>query len=248
LPKDELLTRFKPLADYIAHSIGRPVEVRVGRDYEEHINSIGTDDVDIAYMGPVPYVKLVASYGKKPLLARQIIDGQPYLKGEIIVRQDSTLQSLSSLKGKRFLFTDPSSTMGSLLPQYMLLKAGVPLTKLSSYKFLEGHDNVALGVLAGDYDAGAVKEETFQKYAPRGLRSLAHLPMVYDHLFVTSAKLPEDLIETLRNLFLKLNNSPEGKAIMTSIHPKMTGLVIPKDSEFDNLRIMLGAKGLKKIP
>ena len=210
LSKDEIISRFKPLADYIARAAGRPVQLRVGRDYEEHIDAIGTDSVDIAYMGPAEYVKLVAKYGKKPLLVRQEIDGQKLLKGEIIVRQDSPLQSLSELKGKRFIFADVNSTMGSVIPQKMLIQAGVPLTSLASYKFVEGHDNVALAVLAGDYDAGAIKEETFQKYAPRGLRALAHSPSVYDHVFVTSTRLPAELVGILRSSLLKLNGSPEG--------------------------------------
>ena len=244
LPKDEIISRFKPLADYISRSIGRPVEVRVGRDYEEHIDAIGADSVDIAYMGPVPYVKLVAKYGKKPLLVRQVIDDQPFLKGEIIVRQDSSLQSLSELKGRRFIFADSDSTMGSVLPQKMLAQAGVPLTSLASYTFVEGHDNVAMAVLAGDYDAGAVKEETFQKYEPRGLRALAHVPSVFDHLFVTSTKLPTALVDSLRSLLLRLNDLPEDRPIMTAIHPNMTAFVSAKDSEYDNLRAAMGLKSL----
>jgi phosphonate transport system substrate-binding protein len=242
LPKDELVSRFKPLADYIARSIHRPVEVRVGQDYEEHINAIGSDSVDIAYIGPAEYVKMVGKYGKKPLLARQEINGQPFLQGEIVVRQDSPLQSLSELKGKRFGFADANSTTGSVLPQKMLMQAGIPLTGLASYKFLEGHDNVALAVLAGDYDAGAIKEETFQKYAPQGLRALAHLPVVYDYMFVTSGKLQPALVDTLRRLLLKLNDLPQGKLIMTSIHPGMTALVPFKDSEYNDLRALMGLK------
>jgi phosphonate transport system substrate-binding protein len=242
LPKDEIISRFTPLAEYIARSIGRPVEVRVGRDYEEHVNAIGTDNVDIAYMGPSPYVELVDKFGKKPLLVRQVIDGQPLLKGEIIVRQDSPLKSLSELKGRRFIFSDSNSTMGSILPQKILMQAGIPLSSLASYKFVEGHENVAMAVLAGDYDAGAVKEETFEKYEPRGLRVLAHLPSVYDHVFVTSNKLPAELVDSLRSLLLKLNDLPEGRSIMLSIHPKMTALVAPMDSEYDNLRTIMGLK------
>jgi phosphonate transport system substrate-binding protein len=181
-------------------------------------------------------------------LVRQEVDGQPLLKGEIIVRQDSPLKSLSELKGKSFIFADINSTMGSVLPQIILVQAGVPLNSLASYKYIEGHENVALAVLAGDYDAGAVKEETFEKYAPRGLRSLAHLPSVYDHVFVTSAKLPAELVGTLRSALLKLNNLPEGRSVMASIHPRMTALVAPLDSEYDHLRAIMGLKILTKHP
>lgn len=242
LPHDELISRFTPLANYIANTIGRPVEVRVGRDYAEHIKAIGNDTIDIAYMGPSPYVEMVERYGRKPLLARQVINGNPYLKGEIIVRQDSPLKTLADLKGKCFLFGDINSTMSYIMPQHMLEHAGVPLSRLGSYKFLEGHKNVALAVLSGTCDAGAVKQEVFQEFEPKGLRALAELPLVVDHLFVTSGKLPAPLVRKLRKAFIALNGLPEGRQIMTSIHPDMTALVPPKDHDYDSLRTLMKSK------
>jgi len=239
LPKDEILARFKPLADVLASATGRKVEVRVGRSYDEHINAIGNDSVDMAYMGPIPYCRLVAQYGKKPLLVRQVINGQPMLNGEIIVRQNSELQSVSELKGKSFIFADAQSTMGSVLPQKVLQWAGISLTDLSRYKFVEGHENVAMAVLAGSYAAGAVKEETFQKYEGQGLRSLAHLPAVYDHLFVTSNKVPPAMVDAIRSLMLKLSDTAQGRQVMASIHPQMTAFVSVSDKEYDNLRTLL---------
>jgi phosphonate transport system substrate-binding protein len=242
LPHDELITRFTPLANYLAGSIGRPVVVRVGRDYAEHIKAIGNDMIDIAYMGPAPYVEMVEKYGRKPLLARQVINDTPYLKGEIIVRQDSPLKSLTELKGKCFLFGDVNSTMSYIMPHHMLEHAGVPLSSLGSYKFLEGHKNVALAVLAGTCDAGAVKQEVFQEFEPKGLRALAELPLVVDHLFVASGKLPAPLVRKLRKAFIALNGLPEGKGIMASIHPDMTALVPPKDQDYDSLRTLMKSK------
>lgn len=239
LPHDELVSRFTPLANYISRSIDRPVVVRVGRTYDEHIKAIGGDKIDIAYMGPVPYVEMVAKYGRKPLLVRQVINDSPYLKGEIVVRNDSPLRTLADLKGKCFLFGDVNSTMSYIMPQHMLEDAGVPLTMLGDHKFLEGHENVALAVLAGTCDAGAVKHEVYEKFEPKGLRVLAELPRVYDHLFVTSARLPLPLVRKLQKIMLALNELPEGKAIMTKIHPDMTALVPPKDREYNNLRTLM---------
>lgn len=242
LPQDEVLSRFTPLADYLTRSLGRKVNVRVGHDYDEHIREIGKDAIDIAYMGPVSYVKMVAEYGKKPLLARQVINNDPYLKGEIVVQRDSPLQSLSGLKGKCFVFGDPNSTMSSVLPRKMLENEGIGIKDLGRATVLEGHVNVALAVLAGDCDAGAVKDEVYQSFAPKGLRTLAKLPEVSDHLFVANSKLSPDLVAQLRNAFMELNRTHDGKAIMTSIHPHMTALVAPKDSDYDNLRALLYGK------
>lgn len=247
LSHDEIVTRFTPLANYLSRAIGRPVEVRVGRTYNEHINAIGGDAIDIAYMGPAPYVEMVKRYGKKPLLARQVIDGNPYLRGEIVVRQDSPFRTLTDLKGKCFLFGDVNSTMSYILPQRMLEEAGVPLNRLGSYRSLEGHKNVALAVLAGSCDAGAVKSEVFREYEPKGLRALAELPSVADHVFVANARLPSSLLAKLRTLFIKLNELPEGKSIMTGIHPQMTALVPAKDSDYNKLRVLMKSRTISGL-
>lgn len=243
LPPHEITARFTPLADYLARQLGRPVSVRVGRDYEEHIAAIGKDRVDIAFMGPAQYILVVDRHGPKPLLARMEVNRQPLLHGTIVVRQDSPLRKVADLKGKRFAYTDPDSTMGHLVPQYVLLKAGVPERALGRYQFLGAHKNVALAVLAGDSDAGAVKEEVFQEFAPKGLRALATLPPVADHLFITRANFPPADVEALRQALWHLKNTPKGIALMEGVHKGMTALVPAADKDYDTLRTIVRAVG-----
>lgn len=239
VPAEEIARRFTPLAEALAHEAGRPVVVRTGRSYAEHIAAIGTDSVDIAYLGPAPYVTMVSRYGRKPLLARQVINGDPMLHGEIIVRQDSAIHSLEELKGRRFAFGDPESTGSYVVPAAMLRAAGVPESALAQVAFLHAHRNVALAVLAGDFDAGAVREDTFREYASRGLRALAQEPPVADHLFVASAKLSDAEVDTLRRALLELSGTPAGKAVMAAIDPGMTALVAARDSDYDSLRALM---------
>ncbi len=236
LPTAEINRRFGPLANEIASVIKRPVVVRVGRNYEEHLAAIGGDNVEIAYLGPALYVNLVARYGAKPLLARQVVNGDPMLHGEIVVREDSAIRTLQDLKGKRFAFGDPASTDSSILPQAMLRGAGVPPAALAGSGFLGSHRNVALAVLAGDYDAGAVKEEVFAEFAAKGLRSIAHEPGAPDHVFVASGRLAPPLVTTLRRILLDLPRTPRGMAILRAIHPGMSDLVAAQDSDYDSLR------------
>ncbi len=243
LPATEVVARFTPLADYLARELARPVRVGVGRDYEDHIEAIGKDRVDIAFMGPAPYVKLVERYGRKPTLARIEVNGQPYLRGVIVVRTDSPVRGLAGLKGRRVAFGDPDSTMSHLVPQYMLEQAGVPLRTLANHRFLGAHKNVALAVLAGDFDAGAVKEEIYREYAPQGLRALATSPPVADHLFVARSNLPAAEVERLRAALLRLKDAPGGAAIMDRIHKGMTAMVGAADTDYDSLRTILRSLG-----
>jgi phosphonate transport system substrate-binding protein len=243
LPPKEIQERFAPLAAHLGKALDRPVVVRVGRDYDEHITAIGKDQIDIAFLGPTSYVTLVKSFGPKPLLARLEVSGKPRLIGVIVTRQDSPLRKLSALKGKRFAFGDPQSTMGHTVPQRMLEQAGVPEKALASHKFLGAHKNVVLGVLAGDYDAGAVKSEVYDEYANQGLRVLATSPPVSEHLFVTRGNMPPDQIELIRRTLLTLKPAPNGLAILHAINKDATNLVPVRDDDYDGLRQILFGKG-----
>lgn len=241
LPTSELHTRFQPLADYLGKTLGRRVEIRIGRDYADHIHAVGSNEVDIAFLGPSLYVKVVREYGPHPLLARLEVNGKPELFGAIIVRNDSPIHALAELKGHSFAFGDPDSTMSHIVPEAMLAAAGVPVSALSGHKFLGAHKNVALGVLAGDFDAGGVKSEVFDEYAQRGLRLLAKSAAVSEHLLVVRPNMPRDQVEKLRQALLTLKAQPKGGQIMTSITKGMTAFVPVVDSDYDNLRTLMQA-------
>jgi len=242
LSHGEVYRRFKPFADYLAQRLGRRVEVRIGRDYDEHIREVGMDRLDIAYLGPVSYVKMTAAYGRKPLLACLERDGSSRLTGNIVVLKNSPLESVADLRGRSFAFGDPASTMSSIVPQAMLAHSGVGLHELERYSHFQGHTNVALAVLTGEADAGAVKHEVFKKFETRGLRSLAVLPDVAEHVFVTRSDMPEAQVRRLRELLQHANQDEQGLAALRAIHRKATALVPVSDQAYDSLRQMLESK------
>ncbi len=234
-----LMESYKPLASYLSRKTGRIITVKISKDYRTHIRLIGEDKLDIAFMGPASYVEMVAHYGRKPLLARQVIQGSPTFQGKMVVRQESTISSLAELAGKHFAFGDVASTMSHLVPRYMLRNAGVTVDQLAGYRFLGSHDNVALAVLMGDFDAGTVKESIYKKYQPRGLKVLATTPALSEHLFVTRSTLPDEVRQVLSTSLYALKDDPQGSAIMNSIEPGMTAWVPATDADYNNLRTIL---------
>ncbi|MEN8178447.1 MAG: phosphate/phosphite/phosphonate ABC transporter substrate-binding protein [Pseudomonadota bacterium] len=239
LPFQELHKRYQPLAKYLREVLDATVVVRIGRDYGEHIAHIGMDKVDIAYMGPATYVRLVEKYGKKPLLARLEVNGKPAFHGYLVTNSNSGVNDIQSLRGKRFAFGDPASTMSHLVPRHMLMEAGMDVGDLMDYQFLGSHKNVALAVLSEAFDAGAVKEEVMVSYRSRGLKAIARSAPFSEHLFVARADAEDEFVDVVRKALYQLSESQEGRRILNSIKFGVTGLVPVEDSDYDNLRAVL---------
>jgi phosphonate transport system substrate-binding protein len=239
LPPSELMDRFTPLMDYLSGEINRPIEIVVSKDYADHIHVLGNDEADFAYIGPAGYVKLSARYGVKPLLGRIMTYGNPAFHGVIIVRKDSDIVMMNDLAGKRFAFGDPNSTMSHLVPRYIMWENGITLDSLRNHVFLMNHNNVALGVLSGDFDAGAVKNEIFDEYERRGLRALMYTPAISEHLFVAGNKSDPYLIKKLGSVLLRLSESDQGLKALSKVKHSIDGIAPVQDSDYDNLRVIL---------
>ncbi len=238
-PAEKILKQFTPLTDYLQQKLNREIIIRISKDHNDHMETVGKDRTDIAYLGPVSYVQIVEKYGKKPVLARLEIRGSPMLQGVIFTSSTSRVRSLKDLTGKRFAFGYPNSTMSHLVPLSMMHEAGVQLTDLAHYKFLNDQYNVALGVLMGDFDVGAVNSSVFLKYKKRGLKVLAWTPEISEHLFVSRKTLPDEITASVRTALFELRQNRNVLAEMASLRKGLTGFVPVEDRDYDNLRSLL---------
>lgn len=239
LPPDELRRLFTPFAELLGQKLRQPIVIRIGRDYQNHIESIGQSHADFGLFGPAPYLRLTAAYGPKVILARLQGVGKPTFRGIVITSHTRPIQTLAELKGKRFAFGDRHSTASTIVPRLLLRKAGVRLADLGSYDHLSNLDNVALGVLAGDYDAGAVREITYDKYAGSGLRAIATTIPLPSDIFVVRDGLPPDDIKALRAALYSLNDSPRGHEVLQGIFSTRTEIAPASDGDYNQLRRIL---------
>ncbi|MBF0265394.1 MAG: phosphate/phosphite/phosphonate ABC transporter substrate-binding protein [Gammaproteobacteria bacterium] len=242
LDHQSIIKRFQPLANYLSFHLNQEVQIRVGHTYDDHLRTIGENEIDIAYLGPASYVKMVDNYGRKPLLARLEAKGKPVFSGHIIIRENSSISTIGELKNKYFAFGDQNSTMSSLIPKAILNKHHVSLDELSGYRHYKGHNNVALAVLMADADAGAVKEEVYEKYKNKGLKSLMKSPLISEHVFVARSNMSPTLVDKIKRLLLAMNSEEKVKLYLKPIKKSLTGLVDVKDEDYDSLRGLINLK------
>ncbi len=161
--------KFIPFLDYLAKemtlALDEPVtiKIQIASKYSQAITELTEGRVDFARFGPASYVTAKKQNPNIQIIAMETKNGKKTFKGIIAVHSDSNIKELKDLKGHSFAFGAPLSTIGRYLAQAMLLDAGITGEDLSEFAFLGRHDRVGTAVGNQDFDAGALKESTFDK-------------------------------------------------------------------------------------
>lgn len=192
-----LVERFQPLCDFLSARLEMPVRLDIARSYVDQMRRITSGQADLSYIGPTPFLRAQNAYlrdteAKLIPLAAEVMGGKPAYHSVIVARADADINALADLHGKLMAFGASHSYSSHYVPQVMLLKAGVNLSDLKDYAFLNRHERVALAVLHGDFDAGGLRAEMVTEYLHRkpGLKIIATSPPLSPHLIVARAGLP----------------------------------------------------------
>lgn len=206
----------KALQGTMTSELKKPVEIKfkVAATYQEGLKDIVDGKVDFARVGPATYIEAAGLNPQISLLAIESKKGSTTDFGVICVKEDSAIMGVADLKGKSFAFGDEASTIGRYLSQQYLLSNGIKASDLTKYEYLGRHDQVAAAVGAGIFDAGAVKEETYQKLKGSGtpLREIARFPNA-SQAWIGSSVLAPDVLASLQSALFTMADAAALKAI-----------------------------------
>jgi phosphonate transport system substrate-binding protein len=213
-------------------ALGRPVDIKltIFQSYEDGIESLARGQVDFVRFGPASYITAKARQSDIELIAMETESGDKRFKGLIIVQKESPIRTIADLRGKRFAFGDPNSTIGRYLVQAELIKAGITGKDLKEFQYLSRHDTVVKAVEIGDFDAGSVMQQTFEKANAKGtLRVLASFDNVTKP-WVARKGLERSTFEAIQAGLFALKDPGVLKEL------KITGFVPTSDDEYRLVR------------
>ncbi|HEC28481.1 MAG TPA: phosphate/phosphite/phosphonate ABC transporter substrate-binding protein [Gammaproteobacteria bacterium] len=225
---------FEPLCHFINKVLGTNLFIRLGHDYDEAIEDIGTGRAIVSYQTPSTYIEAHEKYGITPLVV-PLAKGEPYYQSAIVVRSGSGITDLSGLQGKKFAFGDPKSTGSKAMPQSMLKSAGIELNDLAGYGYLGSHDNVAKAVLGDEYDGGGMMLSVAENYTDQGLTIIAQSEMIPQFPICTAASMSDEDRATLLHALLEMKDTE----VLTALGSNITGFASIKDGDYDGVRKML---------
>lgn len=224
--------RLHPLTQYLSKTLDVDVSLKLSPNMKEAINEVAENNVQISYLTPVAYLK-AHQKGNARLVAKTVTNGRSSFQLMIVVKKDSPIQSVKDLANKSFAFGDPAA----LLQRAVVVGSGINLDKFSEVKYLGHYDNIARGVMSGDFDAGILKDTLAFKWKDKGLRVLYSSPHLPPYNIVVNGKTPEPLNNKIVDAFLKLDaKNPEHLKIIKALDKKYTGFEATDDKEYDVVR------------
>ena len=197
-------------------------------DYDAMVEAFVRGDIDLAWNGPLGYVKIKRLLDK-PCRVIAMRDVDIGFVTQFITKTESDILTVEDLPGTRFAFGRRSSEQAGLVPYYVLKQAGIsPDKNLAVASFYEERQSsnssderdVVERVGSGEFDAGAVSKRTLDLMAEDG--SLSSHPVrvfwsspAYSHCcFTAQGNMEPQLVEQIEAAFLSITGSDDVERVV----------------------------------
>lgn len=220
---------YRPLAQYLAQRLGRPVELRTVDSWEGLAKSLANGETDLALLGPWGYVLANHESGAQ-VVSTILYDGKPEYFAIIVTHPDSGIKTVADLKGKTFAFGDKGSTSGYLIPLHYFTQQGIDPEKYFSKVLYTKHQAIETQVAAGQLDAGADYNRNRNAMIDSGLIKPDRSKIIWQ-----SAPLPNDAFAVSKPLALDKEFVSTLQAALNDIGPLLKsnpGLLPPHYTGF----------------
>ncbi len=198
---EETAKIFLPFISYLEKKTNLKIELVWHKNYQDIIQGLEKNEIDLAYLGPLPYV-ILKSHSKhiKPIVGFYEKNGK---KGYRCVLIASKLDSIpKDLTNKTLALTQASSTCGYFLTSGLLKKLNTNIENMK-YRYEKKHTSVANAVLQGRYLLGGVKDSVAYDYEHLGLYVLEKSQEIPSFTLVANTKnIDEQKLNFLQKVLL----------------------------------------------
>lgn len=220
-----------PILNKIEKDSGIRLLLKTAPNIPEFERRLSLIQYDFAYMNPYHFTAFNNDPGYQSLAKAK----DKKIKGIIVVREDSGIDSLQALAGKQLVFPAPAAFAASVLPRATLTKMNIPFTS----KYVQTHDSVYINVAASRYEAGGGIIRTYGSMpntTKEQLRILWASPGYTPHAIASSPYVDVKIIARLQQALISLEQSEEGQKLLLSLNIK--GFEPAIDSDWDDVRAL----------
>lgn len=214
-PKEDVRI-YVPLMRYLSEKTGYTFKIRFTREYESTQENLGRGVTQFAILGPVSCIQAHRSYGVIPLVRGLNEEGRGEYQAAIFTRPDSKIKSIEDVKGHSFAFGPRDSTQGHLIPRKMLEDAGISLSSVQKYDYMESHKATAEAIISGRFDAGGMQDTLAKAMVREGRIRIVNFSRLYPGSGISANKdINPELIEAVKKALLELDPKGRHREILT---------------------------------
>jgi phosphonate transport system substrate-binding protein len=208
-----IVIAWQPFADFLSRETNAQFRLKLYHNRSEFEEDLLHGRPDFIYMSPYYHLVAKKNHAYIPLVR----SGTKKLKGILVVRKDSPVETPQDLDGKILAFPSPNAFAASLYLRALLSKKErINFTTL----YVETHDNVYPSVVFGHADAGGGVMRTLS--AERAelrnqLRVIYQTPGTAPHPLSAHPRLPQALRESVTRAVLKLNMTEQGRHMLDTL-------------------------------
>jgi phosphonate transport system substrate-binding protein len=232
---EEVVKQFKPMLNFLERQLGVRIEIAYSTSYAEILERFRTGQIDLAYLGPLPYVSLRENFPQaEPLVHFREQNGQASYSCALFA---SDQRLTKPLRNKTFALTQALSTCGYLAVDGLLSQQGARLAQ-QRYRYLGKHDEAILAVARGDFDFGGAKTDIVRNYTHLGISILAETPPLPAFAMVAnSRRLSPERQSRLRSVLAELEPKGRDQALMRDWGKQLrNGAIAAADADYDVVR------------
>jgi phosphonate transport system substrate-binding protein len=190
-----------PLLKEIEAKTGYSIRFATAKDIPTFEACLAQQAYDFAYMNPYHYIVFNKLSGYIAFAKAK----DKALKGILVTRKGSGIQTIEDLEGETIAFPSPAAFGASVMPRAELKQKGVNFNA----KYVNSHDSVYRAVIAGLYNAGGGVMRTYNNLSEE-MKNQLHIfyetKQYTPHAFAALSTLPSKVVNDILNAMLSINN------------------------------------------
>lgn len=237
-PREVLEVQFRPLVEALGQELGVAVSMVHVADYDELLDLFRRGRIDLAYLGPFPYVRLRETFpAAEPLVIFREPSGEPQYTCALVTALGE-IPHLGGLRERRVALTQPLSTCGPLVTDVLLRRHGTQLA--DNHFFYTGtHPAALLAVARGTAHVAGAKTAIARKFEKLGLEIRAESePLPGFALVANAITVSAERRQAIVRFLLELD-TPLRQGALSWGEKVGFGAVAAHDSDFDPVRQLL---------
>lgn len=225
----KLAELWTPIFNYLSSVTGDEISFATATDIPTFERRVRDGLYDVAYMNPYHYTVFHQAPGYIAIAKQR----DKKIKGLLVVRKDSDIETLEQLQNVEIAFPSPAAFAASVLPRAKLVKEGIKFTP----RYVSSHDSVYLNVARGFMPAGGGIQRTLSNIAPavrEQLRVLWETPAYTPHAFAVHPRVSEAAVQRLQAALVGMADDPEGVKLLSVL--KFKGVDAASDADWNDVR------------